>query len=74
MSLISRINDFAGAVRDKFNEIAPKTVPSGGTVDQVLTKTSSTNYATAWRDPSGGSGSSVDEDFVIAMSITFGGR
>lgn len=29
-------------------------VPTGGTTGQVLAKTSGTNYATAWTDPSGG--------------------
>lgn len=31
-------------------------LPVGGTVNQVLGKTSGSNYAVSWRDPSGGSG------------------
>lgn len=35
-------------------------VPSGGTTNQVLAKTSATNYATAWVDPAGATVTSVN--------------
>ncbi len=43
-------------------------VPIGGTIGQVLTKNSSTNYDTYWATPSGGGGS-VGIDPVIASMI-----
>jgi len=36
-------------------------VPAGGTTSQVLTKTSATDYATAWQTPAAGGGAFVDE-------------
>jgi hypothetical protein len=36
-------------------------VPVGGTTSQVLTKTSATDYATAWQTPAAGGGAFVDE-------------
>lgn len=35
-------------------------VPTGGTVNQVLTKDSSTDYDTSWQDPTGGAPDDVD--------------
>jgi len=35
-------------------------VPAGGTANQVLTKTSATDYATAWQTPAGGGGGVAD--------------
>lgn len=39
-------------------------VPVGGTDGQVLTKTSATDYATAWEDPTGGGGASALVDLT----------
>ena len=45
-------------------------VPSGGTVGQVLTKDSSTDYDTSWQDPSGGT---ITDVTVDGVSIVTGG-
>ena len=41
-------------------------VPAGGTTNQVLTKTSNSDYATAWRTPSGGTGGGLTQSQVDA--------
>jgi 3-methyladenine DNA glycosylase Mpg len=49
-------------------------IPTGGTANQVLSKTSATDYATSWVTPSGGSGSVLpflNYDFIFNG---FGGR
>lgn len=40
-------------------------VPTGGTDGQVLTKTSSTDYATAWEDAGGGGGGTPSETVIL---------
>lgn len=55
MSLASNVVLLAAAVRDKFNAIAPRLIPTGGTTGQVLSKTSNTNYDVSWTTPAGGS-------------------
>lgn len=45
-------------------------VPTGGTDGQVLTKTSATDYATAWEDPTGGGGGGAptDVDYLVGTA------
>lgn len=44
-------------------------VPVGGTDGQVLTKTSATDYATAWEDPTGGGGGApTDADYLVGTA------
>jgi hypothetical protein len=44
-------------------------VPTGGTVSQVLTKDSSTDYDTSWQDPTGGPGGGVtDADYLVGTA------
>jgi hypothetical protein len=45
-------------------------VPTGGTTGQVLTKTSATDFATAWQTPSGGGGVAVAYRHVQASAAT----
>lgn len=47
-TLVSRITDLAGRIRDKFNEINPRLTPPGGAQGHVLGKTSATDHDTAW--------------------------
>jgi hypothetical protein len=44
-------------------------VPTGGTDGQVLTKTSGTDYATAWEDPTGGAGDAASVTFTPAGNL-----
>jgi hypothetical protein len=44
-------------------------VPTGGTDGQVLTKTSATDYATAWEDPTGGAGDAASVTFTPAGNL-----
>lgn len=68
MTLISRINEFAAAVRDKFNTIAPRLLPPGGTTGQVLTKATAADNDVTWQTPtSGGGGSAESLGLSIAM-------
>jgi hypothetical protein len=47
----------------------PHGLPAGGTDNQVLTKTSSTDYAVAWEDPTGSGGGGITaEDAVDAVA------
>lgn len=59
MTIASRISDLAGAVRDKINLMIPRLVPAGGTVGQVLAKSSSTDYDSDWVNPSSGGSATV---------------
>jgi hypothetical protein len=44
-------------------------VPTGGTDGQVLTKTSGTDYATAWEDPTGAGGGAPDDvDYLVGTA------
>lgn len=47
-------------------------VPVGGTDGQVLTKTSATDYATAWEDPTGGGGSGAPDDATYLVTTAHG--
>ena len=49
-TLASRLADVVGAIRDKFNAIAPRLVATGGTAGQLLRKASSTANDFAWAD------------------------
>ena len=49
MSVVSRVSDLAGAVRDKINLMVPRLVPAGGAVGEVLTKTSATDFDAGWQ-------------------------
>lgn len=73
MALIDQISLLATAIKNKLNTMTPRLLPSGGVTNQVLAKSSNTNYATTWVEPTAGTGG-VDESFVITMNITFGGR
>jgi hypothetical protein len=42
--------------------------PAGGTDGQVLTKTSATDYATAWEDATGGGGGVTDADYLVGTA------
>lgn len=49
--------------------VAGPGVPTGGTDGQVLTKTSATDYATAWEDPTGGGGGAPDDvDYLVGTA------
>ena len=45
-------------------------IPSGGSTDQVLAKSSGTDYAVAWATPSGGGGSGMGLKFTWLTSTT----
>lgn len=47
-------------------------VPAGGTDGQVLTKTSATDYATAWETPSGGGGGGGLATYALPSSFPYG--
>lgn len=47
-------------------------VPAGGTDGQVLTKTSATDYATAWEDPTGGGGGGAPDDATYIVQTAHG--
>lgn len=69
MSLASRINDLAGAIRDKINLMVPRLLPAGGTTGQVLKKTSNTDYEVSWQaDATGGGGGAT----VTEVEVDFG--
>lgn len=61
MTLASRMTDLAAAVRDKFNAIAPRLIPTGGADGQFLQKTGAGTYG--WADAGGGSGGTAILDF-----------
>lgn len=60
MSLVARITSLAARVRDQFISIAPRLLPGGGSVGQVLVKTTADDYAVAWQTSSGGGGGGTD--------------
>lgn len=47
-TLAQRITDLAARVRLKFNAIAPRLLPAGGALGQVLRKASASDYDVAW--------------------------
>lgn len=47
-------------------------VPVGGTDGQVLTKTSASDYATAWEDPTGGAGGGAPDDVDYLVGTASG--
>ncbi len=60
MSLASRIDDLAAAVRDKLNLMSARLLPTGGTAGQVVTKTGPAVADVAWATPSVGGGGSQE--------------
>lgn len=62
MSLATRIADGFAAVRNKLNLMVPRLLPSGGSTGQVLTKSSSDDYATGWTTPASGGGASTSRN------------
>lgn len=50
-NLVSRITLLTQAITAKFNALAPKLIPAGGSTGQQLVKTSAFNYATGWASP-----------------------
>lgn len=71
MSLVSNINLLATAIRDKFNLVTPRLIPSGGSTGQVLSKTSNADNAVAWANSSGVSEGKV-KAVAAAMAIALG--
>lgn len=68
MTLASRVNDLAVAVREKFNAIFPKLVPEGGTAQQALIKNGTANHDVSWGNvwtpTNDGSGSGLNADLL----------
>lgn len=54
-TLEARLSALAGAIRDKINLMMPRLVPSGGLINQVLAKSSASDYAMAWVNAGAGS-------------------
>ena len=48
MSLQTRIEALAVAIRTKINAMVPRLLPSGGASGTVLAKSAGTDYATGW--------------------------
>ena len=61
-TLVTRITELAGAVRDKFNQIMPRLLPPGGTAGQALVKASDADNSVMWSDAAGGSSYSLATD------------
>lgn len=55
MPLASRLTDLATALRDKFNAINPRLLPTGGATGQVLAKSSGSDFDVTWQTPGAGS-------------------
>lgn len=55
-TLEQRLVAFAQRVRDQFNTIKPRLMPSGGLVGQVLKKTTAADYAADWADETASAG------------------
>lgn len=49
-TLEQRLTLLAGAIRDKINLMMPRLIPTGGAINQVLTKTGAGNYSAGWQD------------------------
>lgn len=56
--LVTRIKALGSAVATKLNTMTPRLLPAGGSAGQVLTKSSTQDYACAWSTPSTSGGSS----------------
>lgn len=69
MTQEQRLVLLAAAVRDKINTIMPRLIPTGGTPNQVLTKTGAGNYATGWQDAPAGGGGGAAVDGGNASSV-----
>lgn len=51
MSLETGVTALAIAIRDKFNLVMPRLLPSGGALGQAVVKTGSGNYEVGWGNP-----------------------
>ena len=67
-TLVSRINDLALSVRDKFNSIAPRLVPTGASDGQVLSWDAAAGHL-VWISPPTGGGASSGL-VVVSSSLT----
>lgn len=54
MTLASRISDLVSAIGADVKALFGRSLPAGGTAGQVLRKSSVTDYAAAWADPTAG--------------------
>jgi hypothetical protein len=59
-SLEQRLTLLAAAIRDKINLMMPRLIPSGGSINQVLTKTGAGDYAAGWQNAPSGSSDPLD--------------
>lgn len=67
MSLSSQVNSLATAIGNYFRDnVLPRLLPSGGSVGQVLTKTSGAAYAASWQDVSGGASSANTASLIAS--------
>lgn len=57
--LDQRLRTFGLKLRGQLDDIRMKLLPAGGAAGNVLTKTSSVDYAAAWAAPTGGGGGAV---------------
>jgi hypothetical protein len=53
VDLVARIADLATAIGADIKALFTRALPAGGTVGQVLAKSSGTDYAVQWQSPSG---------------------
>jgi hypothetical protein len=81
MTLVDRINALVLAIQAKFNQIAPRLMPSGGGTGQALVKASAVDFSLGWTDiftPAnltfgGGlrrSGASLSTTSAVAFAVT----
>lgn len=60
MSLVTRLNAFVEAVGADIKTLLSRSLPAGGTMGQVLTKTGTADYAVGWgAPPAGGNGNLI---------------
>jgi hypothetical protein len=70
-TLVARVSDLVVAIRDKFNAIAPRLLPVGGTAGQIPTKTVE---GVEWADaPSGGASLPIRVRSVVLFADIFEG-
>lgn len=68
MTLTARILALSDAIAAFIRSMVPRLVPPGGTVGQVLTKGSATDYDATWGTAASGGGGSVDPDATILLT------